>query len=154
MRDDLVRAALDAGSRFWRALADDDDEALTRLLDSAVLRTLARDELHPHRDMRPPVTIDEALAGPGPAIAARLRDHLGFDRAAGMPGLFSQAALLEDDALRLTYVVAGFAGEVEDGTPLNGWRLELALVEGAWLIDPIRSHDRQAVEEVDLAPFL
>jgi hypothetical protein len=70
--------------------------------------------------------------------------------------MLNQATRLEDGDLRISYAlgVGRTARAIAAGTPIEGWRLELSWVEGAWLVDPIHAHDRRGVAVVDLGPLL
>jgi hypothetical protein len=151
LSDDQLRDALATGSRFWEALAQDDDDALRLLLTADVIAILAQGEIKPRPiDIRPR-TMEDAFRSPGGGIATRIRTHLGaeFDRD-GLPGLSTNAELLERDQLRLTYPVVGIARPIRAGVEILVWRIELILDEGRWLVDPIRRHDLPTLAVINL----
>jgi hypothetical protein len=149
MTPEQLGAAVDVGDAFWTALADDDDEAARRLMAAAPLAILARGPITPGTPYMS--SVGDAFAPPGPGIAGRIRDHLRIDRRdCGRIGTVSRAERLNDRELRIAYAIADKPTYIAAGKPYTGWRFELVLDEGRWLVDPMRAHDREAVEIVDL----
>lgn len=148
-----LKDAVLTGSAFWDALAADDDERLIGLLSADALAVLGLDTLEAGRVIARPDLLDP-FRPPGPLVAARLRDYLGFSaRDCGRMGLFSVATILDEHALRLSYSIADEPRRVEAGDLIEGRRIELQLDEGRWLVDPIRAHDRPGIATVDLGPL-
>jgi len=154
LTDDLLREAMWTGHRFWTALAANDDDDLRSILTADALAVLARGALVPGPIDIAPKTPEDMFLPPGPAIASRIRSHLGTEfENDGLPGLADKAELLEGGELRLIYPVVGIARPMHEGVPILVWRIELVQDEGQWLVDPLRRHDRPTIETIDLGPL-
>lgn len=108
LTDEQLRSAIATGHAFWDALAGDDDGALLSLLTANVIAILAQGDIIPGPIYVEPQSLEAAFRSPGDGIAARLRAHLGAEfEIDGLPGLASNAELLEGDQLRFAYPVVG-----------------------------------------------
>lgn len=137
-----IAGAIDAGARFWTALADDDDAILATLVSPEVLGVLSRGELEPGVPMRP----IETTASPGPDIAGRLRRFIGYESEdCRHMAIASRIEVLDDFFVRLFYVRSEAAFSYDAGTVLQGRRLDLAPNAGGWRVDPIRARDSAGV---------
>jgi hypothetical protein len=126
--DHELRQAASAALALWTALGRDDDDAVERLLPTDAI----------------------AYLGSSPGVASRIRDRLGVIAAdCTRVGLLLVATLLEDGRLRISFIA-----DVDEGRRSRaveeGWRFELQLDEGRWLVDPIREHNAHGIAEVEL----
>jgi hypothetical protein len=146
-RPEQLNAATEAGSRFWQALADNDDEALKSVLGANVLEILGHGPLR----ARSAHQVGNPLTPPGLAIAARIREHIGYERAdCARMGLSTVVGVLSPTAIRLFYTPTDTVIHFDAGATLAGRFLELDLDEGRWLVDPIRAHDRPEIATLSL----
>lgn len=126
-------AAVFTGQALWQALEASDDDELAGLLTAGAL----------------------AYLGAEPGIAERIRVHLQITaEECATLGLISRISILPARELRLTYVLNP-SGEIVPwvaGQVFDGWRVELVLDEGRWLVDPIRAHTAAAIGTADIQP--
>ena len=153
LSSELLRAAIATGRVFWGALAEDDDERVVGLLSADALGVLGLGPLESGQQI-PRSVLGDPLRAPGPQVAARVREFVGYSaNDCRRMGLFTQATVLGLDAIRLSYSMADEPRPVAAGELVEGRRIELILDEGRWLVDPIRAHDRHGIATVDLTPF-
>ena len=140
-------AVLQVGRKFWAALANDDDDTLLSILTAGALEIVSAG----------PITrMGEVPIQPGPEIAKRIRDLIGFSAEdCRRMELYPRATCLGPSAIRILYIIAGGEPEpVPDLSSVQGRRIEFELDAGRWLVEPTRAHDRPAIEMIDLKPLL
>jgi hypothetical protein len=88
---------------------------------------------------------------PGDDIAARVRAFIGCGRAAcRRMGVMSPARILGPDSL-MVFMADAPTGQIDGGGAVSGRWVELDEIDGRWVADPIRKHDRAVLGEVDFA---